>query len=105
MYLAQLAYAKYQTYLAVPGVTDNAPSAPTEKLGSFGSTFIGWMKWIVLVGGVIGLIVCAAMLVVGRRNRNAVAQDGIVGGVWVIGGISMCAIAFGFTDAVFNITG
>jgi hypothetical protein len=29
----------------------------------------------------------------GRRNRSSVAQDGLVGSVWVIGGLTMASVA------------
>jgi hypothetical protein len=29
----------------------------------------------------------------GRRNRSSVAQDGLVGSVWVIGGLAMASVA------------
>lgn len=102
-HLAQYTYAEFSSFLAEIPVTDGEPAAPTTGLGTFGTNFIGWMKWIVLIAGIIGLIICAGMLVVGRRNRNAVAQDGIVGGVWVIGGICMAAVAFSFVDAIWNL--
>lgn len=104
MHVAQMAYAQFQTYLADLPDVQLDPKAPRDtNIENFASTLIGWMKWVALIGGVLGLLISAGMLVVGRRNRNAMASDGMVGGVWVIGGVSLAAVAYGFVDAVWNI--
>lgn len=73
-------------------VPDPEPQAP-PGLEEVANTIISWLKWGVLVGGVVGLLICALMIVVGRRNRNALAADGIQGSVWVIGGLAMASAA------------
>ncbi|MEK8106571.1 hypothetical protein NKG94_17435 [Micromonospora sp. M12] len=40
------------------------------------------MKWILIVAGVGGLLVCGIMMAVGRRNRSAFAADGAAGIPW-----------------------
>jgi hypothetical protein len=51
------------------------------------------LKWGVLIGGMVGMLICSGMVILGRRNRSSVAQDGLVGSVWVIGGLAMASVA------------
>jgi hypothetical protein len=82
-------------YLADPVIQDPKPVAPTPALAKLGETILGWLKWGVLMGGVAGLLISAMMIVIGRRNRNAMAADGVSGAVWVIGGLALAASAAG----------
>lgn len=85
---------------APPGgvdVPNPAPLAP-DGLGDFGNMFLGWMKWVLMIGGVAGLLACGIMMAVGRRNRSSLAADGAAGIPWVLGGLtlgSMGAIVVG----------
>ena len=45
--------------------------------------------------GVIGLLICAAQMAIGRRNRHSFAADGAAGIPWVLGGVSLAVIAAG----------
>ena len=76
-------------------VVPNPPPAAPPGLAVITNTVLGWLKWGVLVGGVAGLLICAVMIVIGRRNRNAMASDGISGAVWVLGGLALAAVAGG----------
>lgn len=69
-----------------------APQAPPGLTGP-ATTIIGWGKWTVLVAGVIGLLICAGQMAIGRRNRHTFAADGAAGIPWVLGGLSLAAIA------------
>ena len=73
--------------LAIP--VPNPPPAPPPGLENFGNQIIAWLKWGVL----IGMLICSGMIILGRRNRSSVAQDGLVGSVWVIGGLAMASVA------------
>jgi hypothetical protein len=55
-----------------------APAAP-PGLESLGSTFLAWTKWILIICGVGGLMICGIMMAVGRRNRSSFAADGAAG--------------------------
>lgn len=76
-------------WLQVP----NPPPKPPPGLEKFGTDIIAWLKWGVLIGGMVGLLICSGMIILGRRNRSSVAQDGLVGSVWVIGGLAMASVA------------
>lgn len=78
-------------FMAYP-VPNPAPQAP-GALVNFGDMVIGTLKWFAIVGGVSGFIICAIMIIIGRRNRNNVAQDGLVGAVWVMGGLMLACSA------------
>lgn len=71
----------------------NPPPAPPPGLENFGNQLIAWLKWGVLIGGMVGMLICSGMIILGRRNRSSVAQDGLVGSVWVIGGLAMASVA------------
>lgn len=71
----------------------NPPPEPPPGLANFGNQIIAWLKWGVLIGGMVGMLICSGMVILGRRNRSSVAQDGLVGSVWVIGGLAMASVA------------
>ena len=73
-------------------VPNPGPTAP-PGLGELADQLLGWLKWGVLVTGVLGILVCALMLIIGRRNRSATAYEGLVGSAWVIGGLAMASVA------------
>ncbi|GGM24045.1 hypothetical protein ACFFX1_10215 [Dactylosporangium sucinum] len=76
-----------------------APAAP-PGLDTVGNMFIGWLKWILVVCGVGGLLACGIMMTVGRRNRSAFAADGAAGIPWVLGGLTLGAVAAVIVGAV-----
>jgi hypothetical protein len=69
-----------------------APQAPPE-LARPVTTMIAWGKWGVLVCGVAGLLICAGKMAIGHRNRATFAADGATGIPWVLGGLSLAAVA------------
>jgi hypothetical protein len=68
------------------------PVAP-PGLQQLGDTFLSWLTWILRICGVGGLMACGVMMAVGRRNRSAMAADGAAGIPWVLGGLTLGAIA------------
>lgn len=80
-------------------VPDPAPIAP-PGLGDAVNTLLGWLKWGGLVAGVAGLLVCAIMMMIGRRNRSSVAADGAAGIPWVLGGLTVVAFSAAIVGAV-----
>ena len=85
--LTHLAAAAAATFPPTPG-----PQAP-PGLEALGTTVIAWLKWILVICGVGGLIWCGIMMAVGRRNRSAMAADGASGIPWVLGGLTCGVIA------------
>jgi len=73
-----------------PPIPNPAPAAPAG-LDELGNLFISWMKWILRVGGLGGLLACGIMMAVGRRNRSSFAADGAAGIPWVLGGLTLGA--------------
>lgn len=82
-----------------PAPLDPAPLAP-PGLGAAASQMIGWFKWVLIVGGVIGLLCCGIMMAVGRRNRSSFAADGAAGIPWVLAGLTMGAVASVIVGAI-----
>lgn len=71
---------------------DPPPAAP-PGLDAFATQILGWLKWGVLVSGVVGILICAIMIIIGRRNRSATAYEGLVGSAWILGGLALASIA------------
>lgn len=78
------------------------PAAPPGMEG-VADTFLGWVKWGGLVAGVLGLLICGIMMMVGRRNRSATAVDGAAGIPWVLAGLSIIALAAGIVGQVAGV--
>jgi hypothetical protein len=74
------------------GVPNPAPKAPPGLAGPV-DTVIAWAKWGVLICGVVGLLICAGKMAIGHRNRATFAADGATGVPWVLGGLSLAAVA------------
>lgn len=82
--------------IAVP---NPGPIAPPGMEGP-ASQFIGWMKWVGIVAGLVGFGMCAIMMILGRRNRSNMAVDGATGIPWVLGGLSTLTLAAGVVGAL-----
>ncbi|MFC4945837.1 hypothetical protein [Pseudonocardia sp. GCM10023141] len=80
---------------------DPPPAAP-PGLESLANQLLGWLKWGVLVAGVLGILVCAVMIIIGRRNRSATAYEGLVGSAWILAGLALASVAAVIVGA-FNI--
>lgn len=74
------------------GVPNPAPQAPPGLAGPV-NTVLAWGKWGVLVCGVAGLLTCGAKMAIGHRNRSSFAAEGASGVPWVLGGLSLAAVA------------
>lgn len=86
-----------QQVLAQP--PDPAPEAP-PGMQEVADQFLGWGKWILIVAGVLGMFICAGMMIIGRRNRSATAVDGAAGVPWVLGGLFLAAVSASIVGAV-----
>lgn len=77
---------------ALAGAPNPAPQAPPGLMRPV-TTLIAWGKWGVLVCGMAGLLICAGKMAIGHRNRATFAADGATGVPWVLGGLSLAAVA------------
>ncbi|MFI9203740.1 hypothetical protein [Streptomyces sp. NPDC053048] len=77
------------------------PKAPHGMSGVFGE-WVSWAKWIAVMAGILGLIACGIMMMVGRRNRSHLAAEGASGIIWVIAGISVASLAGGAVPMFFG---
>jgi hypothetical protein len=84
------------------GVNLNAPAQPIPGLGDTLSQWIGWAKSIGMFAGVMGLMICGIMMMIGRRNRSHLAAEGASGMVWVIAGASVVVMAPGLITALMG---
>jgi hypothetical protein len=102
MSLTLLAITMHELVTALPaaaagppvlaGVPNPAPQAPPGLTGPV-TTLIAWGKWGVMICGVAGLLICAGKMAIGHRNRATFAADGATGVPWVLGGLSLAAVA------------
>lgn len=74
------------------GVPNPAPQAPPGLSRPVG-TVLAWGKWGVLICGVAGLLMCGAKMAIGHRSRSSFAAEGASGVPWVLGGLSLAAVA------------
>jgi hypothetical protein len=91
--------ATFLTPMAQARVPDGDPALPAG-VDAFFSQLIGWSKGTVLALGVIGMIVCGGMMVIGRRNRSSTAVDGAAGIPWILGGLFLASSAAAIVGAV-----
>ncbi|WP_211262542.1 hypothetical protein [Nitriliruptor alkaliphilus] len=80
-------------------IPDGDPALP-DGVAEFFSQVIGWTKGAVLALGVLGVIACGGMMIVGRRNRSSTAVDGAAGIPWVLGGLFLASTAATIVGAV-----
>lgn len=78
---------------------DPAPERPPGKLGEFVDRIVAWVKWGLIAAGVVGLLICAGMIIIGRKRNHAMAIDGLTGTLWVVGGLALAAGAAGIVGA------
>lgn len=74
--------------LITAGPPNPAP-APPPGLDELAAQLVSWLKWGVLTAGMIGLL----LILVGRRQRSGLAHEGLVGSVWVLGGLALASVA------------
>lgn len=70
----------------------NPPPIPPPGTELIVGNWIGYFKWVALVAGTLGLIVCGIMMMIGRRHRSALASEGAAGVPWVIGGLILVSL-------------
>lgn len=80
-----IAIAAVPTAVAVPN--------PPPGLDELAGTVLGWLKWGALAAAVVAMVICAGMIVIGRRQRSGLAQEGMIGSAWVLGGLTLASLA------------
>jgi hypothetical protein len=78
---------------ALPIQLPDPPPAPPPGLEKAAGQVVSWLKWGVRLSALIGFSVCAIMLIIGRRNRSALAYEGMAGSAWVIAGLALGSAA------------
>ena len=102
MTLPTLLYTASGVLAAVPTeIVNPAPQAP-DGVQATVTTLLAWGKWIAFVCGVAGIIVSGIMMMLGRRNRSQMSADGAIGLPWVIGGLSVVALAVPMVNNLFG---
>ena len=78
----------------------NPGPKPPPGVGTLANDWIGYFKWFALIAGVIGFILCGVMMMLGRRNRHALAVEGATGIPWTVAGLMVVSLAATITGAV-----
>jgi type IV secretory pathway VirB2 component (pilin) len=77
------------TVVDVPNPDARIPKAVKD----LADEWIGYLKGGAIIAGVVGMIVCAVMMMIGRRNRSHLATEGLSGIPWVLGGLMLVSMA------------
>ncbi|MFB7030981.1 MULTISPECIES: hypothetical protein [unclassified Streptomyces] len=80
----------------------NAPPAAPPGMGTIMPKWVGWAKYFAIGAGILGIIACGIMMMVGRRNRSHLAAEGANGLLWVLGGLSVVTLAAGVVPAIIS---
>jgi hypothetical protein len=67
----------------------NPPPTAPPGLADFVSQILGYGKWIIVSLAVLCVLLCAAMIIAGRRQRSATAYSGLEGIAWIIAGVGV----------------
>jgi hypothetical protein len=86
-----------------PADTITNPGAKVPPgLGNTLENWIAYAKYIAMIAGAIGIIICGIMMMIGRTNRHHMAANGASGLVWVIAGLSVTSLAVGITTSILG---
>lgn len=96
--VAHLAQNMSGAVLAAPEPGIQAPPGMGVKT----DLLLSWLKWGGTIGGVAGFMIAGIMMAVGRRNRSTMAADAASGLPWILGGLSVVALAGGLVGAVLG---
>lgn len=83
-----------------PGTNWDAPPASPPGMETILPEWVGWAKYVAIGAGILGLIACGVMMMVGRRNRSHLSAEGASGLLWVLGGLSVVTLAAGVVPAI-----
>ncbi|WP_234312802.1 hypothetical protein [Streptomyces sp. NRRL F-5065] len=78
----------------------DAPPASPPGMETILPEWVGWAKYVAIGAGILGLIACGIMMMVGRRNRSHLSAEGASGLLWVLGGLSVVTLAAGVVPAI-----
>ncbi|WP_256356477.1 hypothetical protein [Streptomyces sp. PKU-EA00015] len=78
----------------------DAPPVSPPGMESVMPEWVGWAKYFAIGAGILGLISCGIMMMVGRRNRSHLSAEGANGLLWVLGGLSVVTLAAGVVPGI-----
>jgi hypothetical protein len=84
------------------GTIPNPPPQTPPGLDKIAGQWVAWFKWGAGLAGMLGLIACGIMMMIGRRNRSHLAGEGAAGLVWVLAGLSVVGLASSMVAAMMG---
>ncbi|MFC9298491.1 hypothetical protein ACFTWH_28015 [Streptomyces sp. NPDC057011] len=82
-----------------PKSWNQGPASP-PGMDTIMPKWVGWAKYFAIGAGILGIIACGIMMMVGRRNRSHLAAEGANGLLWVLGGLSVVTLAAGVVPSI-----
>ncbi|MEU0670889.1 hypothetical protein ABZ508_34200 [Streptomyces lavendulocolor] len=83
-----------------PAPAWDAPPKSPPGMETIMPEWVGWAKYFAIGAGILGIIACGIMMMVGRRNRSHLSAEGANGLLWVLGGLSVVTLAAGVVPAI-----
>jgi hypothetical protein len=84
------------------GIDLGAKPKAIPGLGPQINEWIGYVKTAAIAAGVIGILICSIMMMVGRRNRSHLSAEGATGLIWVLFGLSIASMAGGIVAGILG---
>lgn len=75
-----------------PPIPDPQPQVPAA-FQNYADLAVGILKYFLIVGGVIGLLLCGIMIALGRRQRSQLSQQGLFDTGYVLLGLAVGSVA------------
>ncbi|MGW1767188.1 hypothetical protein ACWCQL_24355 [Streptomyces sp. NPDC002073] len=86
----------------VPGTDWNQPPKSPPGMDTIMPKWVGWAKYFAIGAGILGIIACGILMMIGRRNRSHLAAEGANGLLWVLGGLSVVTLAAGVVPSIIT---
>jgi hypothetical protein len=77
------------TSAALASVLPAPPPETPPALVEFVDLWFELGQWIIGAAAALCVLICAVMLIVGRKQRSATAYQGLEGIAWIIGGVGL----------------
>ncbi|HEY2206747.1 MAG TPA: hypothetical protein VGH99_19970 [Pseudonocardia sp.] len=81
------------------------PSPAPPGFAELADHLVGWLTWCAFAAGTVGLLGCLGLALLGRRQRGRLVHEGLVGTLWVLGGMVLASVAALLAGSVAGVGG